>query len=85
MLKIHMRSHDNDISRPRNCTYCNKECPTYMSMTRHRRIAHAKQWAVDKDKLMKEEGSKYVGKEHPGKKYYERKKLERMLNKMAAN
>ena len=84
-LRLHMRSHDNEVSRPRNCTYCNKEFPNFLRMTRHRRIAHSEQWAVDKDTLMKKEGSIYLGKEHPGKKYYERKKKERMLEKLAAS
>ena len=83
-LRKHMKSHADDANKPKNCTYCNKEFPTYMRMTRHRKIAHAQQYAVDRDTLMKQEGSKYLGIEHPSKKWHQMKKKEKMLEKMSA-
>ena len=68
-MRLHMRLHDKNFSRPTNCTYCGKEFPLYENMTRHRRVAHREQWNRDKDELMAKEGSKYAGKEHPWTKH----------------
>lgn len=61
-LKVHSRIHDRSFNRPTVCTYCEKEFSKFENMTRHRRIAHREQWNLDKDRLMEEEGSRYVGK-----------------------
>ena len=55
-LKYHMRTHD--ANRPKKCTYCDKEFESYSNMTRHRKIAHAEQWKIDKEKLFDEEGGR---------------------------
>ena len=70
--KKHMAAHKSDDNKPKNCTYCEKEFPHYVNMIRHRKLAHAEQYKVDRDKLMREEGSAYVGKVHPSKKYYQK-------------
>ena len=69
-LNNHKAEHLNDANKPKNCTYCDKKFPTYPRMCSHRRIAHAEQYAIDKEKLLKQEGSKYLGIEHPDKKNY---------------
>ena len=57
-IRYHMKKiHSRPIVRPKSCTYCQKEFPNYHNMTKHRRIAHAEQWKVDKERLMDEEGS----------------------------
>ena len=70
-LRIHKEElHLNDSKKPKNCTYCDKEFPTYARMTGHRRIAHLQQYTADKDVLLRQEGSRYLGKEHPSKRFY---------------
>ena len=54
-LKLHMKTHS--ANRPKICTYCDKEFAAYVNMTKHRKIAHAEQWKMDKERLMAEEGS----------------------------
>ena len=66
-LRNHKEGHANDANKPKNCTYCDKQFPTFNQMTSHRRCAHAKEYAVDKEKLQTQEGSKYLGREHPSK------------------
>ena len=58
--KENMTSHANASKKPRNCTYCGKEFPHYVNMVRHRTMAHPDQYKVDRAKLAKEEGSKYL-------------------------
>ena len=48
-LATHMRAHSGLFSRPTSCTYCRKEFPRYVSMARHRKIAHREQYAVDRE------------------------------------
>ena len=67
-MKRHMRIHDMNI-RPKECNYCGKDCVTYAKMTCHRRVAHRDQWKADKRRLMREEGSIYLDRPHPGVKY----------------
>ena len=62
-LKVHMRMHDASISRPRSCTYCQKEFPKYVNMARHRRVAHREEYNIDRERLMVEEGSMNIGKD----------------------
>ena len=46
-LKKHMRMHGDN--RPKKCTYCDREFPTYKAMTGHRKFAHAEQYKTDRD------------------------------------
>ena len=72
-LEKHMKTHDSTL-RPRKCTYCNKEFPTYANMTRHRKIAHADQWEVDRVAIMKQEGSPWAEKESPSVRHWRARK-----------
>ena len=58
-INMHMRIHNESIIRPTSCTYCRKEFPNFHNMSKHRKIAHHKQWKVDKERLMAQEGSTY--------------------------
>ena len=69
-LLIHKRAHDSSFSRPTSCTYCQKEFPKYVNMVRHRKNAHREQYSVDKERLMREEGSLNIGRDL--KKYYKK-------------
>ena len=73
-LKIHMRTHA--ANRPKKCTYCDKEFDAYANMTRHRKISHAEQWKMDKEKLLDREGKRYPKdqKVNYQKKWYEKNK-----------
>ena len=46
-LKKHMRMHGDN--RPKKCTYCDREFPTYKAMTGHRKFAHIEQYQADRD------------------------------------
>ena len=46
-LKKHMRIHGNN--RPRKCTYCDREFPTYKAMTGHRKFAHIEEYQRDRE------------------------------------
>ena len=61
-LRVHMKRNHGSLSRPTTCTYCEKEFPKYETMNRHRRKAHPEQWMIDRDRLMREEGSAWQGK-----------------------
>ena len=67
-MKRHMKIHDTTL-RPKECTYCGKDCVTYARMTNHRKEAHRDQWQADKERLMVKEESALVGKTHPGMKH----------------
>ena len=67
-MKRHMKIHDSTL-RPKECTYCGKDCVTYARMTNHRKEAHRDQWQADKERLMVKEESALVGKTHPGMKH----------------
>ena len=83
LLWHHMKTHA--ANRPKKCTYCDKEFPTYVNMIRHRKLAHAEQYKIDRDKLMVEEGSPNALKVNPAyKKWYQRQKMKKMMQKMAS-
>ena len=65
-----MRAHDESFSRPTSCTYCKKEFPNFVNMTRHRKIAHRELYKIDREKLMREEGSTCIGQDRT--KYYQK-------------
>ena len=73
-LRIHMKTHD--ANRPKKCTYCDKEFDSYANMTRHRKIAHAERWKLDKENLFAQEvGQKSLSRIKHGnyqKKWYEK-------------
>ena len=46
-LKKHMRVHGKN--RPRKCTYCDREFPTYKAMTGHRKLAHTEEYQRDRE------------------------------------
>ena len=83
LLWHHMRTHG--ANRPRRCTYCDKEFPTYVNMIRHRKLAHAEQYQRDRDRLMVEEGSPNALKVNPHyKRWYQRQKTKKMMMKKVA-
>ena len=84
LLWHHMRTHG--ANRPRRCTYCDKEFPTYVNMIRHRKLAHAEQYQRDRDRLMVEEGSPNALKVNPHyKRWYQRQKTKKMMMKKVAS
>ena len=56
-VKLHKRIHASNVIRPKSCTYCQKEFPSFKNMTHHRRLAHREQWKADRERLMAQEGS----------------------------
>ena len=84
LLWHHMKTHA--ANRPKKCTYCEKEFPSYVNMIRHRKLAHAEQYKVDRDKLMVEEGSPNALKVNPAyKKWYQKQKMKKMMKKMTSD
>ena len=79
-LKYHMKTHA--ANRPKKCTYCDKEFETYSNMTRHRKIAHAEQWKVDKDKLHYEEGGSTSKSQRERIRNYQKEWYERNRERM---
>ena len=72
-LKLHMKIHDGSINRPTSCTYCKKKFAKYEIMSKHRKKAHSELWMIDRERLMREEGSAWQGGlKDKFKKYYKK-------------
>ena len=79
-----MKLHEGDAKgeRPKECTYCGKQFPTFHKMTCHRRLVHRAEWEKDKDRLLVQEGSRVL----PGsvraayKKNYDKKQKEKRMS-----
>ena len=83
-LEPHMKLHEGDAKgeRPKECTYCGKQFPTFHKMTCHRRLVHRAEWEKDKERLLVQEGSRVL----PGsvraeyKKNYDKKQKEKRMS-----
>ena len=72
-----LNMHEKASIRPTACTYCNKEFSKYISMSKHRKIAHKEQWEIDKERILVEEGSyadrsEYLKQSQEKKKYLQK-------------